>query len=124
MPTPGATRLFAGSVVRGIGSGVGDPAAEAGMTVARMHHSTRQAHERTRLVWPFAMAPTMMVSMSHFDEDTSIMRHRLAITPIQLRRPRVDPQTRARGIAIGTILGAIVWVAAAAAALLLWKWLT
>ncbi|MDQ6620581.1 MAG: hypothetical protein M3Z31_12965 [Pseudomonadota bacterium] len=62
--------------------------------------------------------------MSHFDEDTSIMRHRLAITPIQLRRPRVDPQTRARGIAIGTILGAIVWVAAAAAALLLWKWLT
>lgn len=61
--------------------------------------------------------------MSRLDEDTSIMRHRLAITPIELRRPQVEPQTRARGIAVGTLLGAIVWIAGAAAALLVWKWL-
>lgn len=51
------------------------------------------------------------------------MRHRLAITPIELRRPQVEPQTRARGIAVGTLLGAIVWIAGAAAVLLVWKWL-
>lgn len=61
--------------------------------------------------------------MSRFDEDTSVMRHRLAAMPIELRRPRVEPQTRARGIAVGTILGAIVWVAGIAAALLVWSWL-
>jgi len=61
--------------------------------------------------------------MSRLDEDTSIMRHRLAITPIELRRPQVEPQTRARGIAVGTLLGALVWIAAMAAALLVWKWL-
>lgn len=61
--------------------------------------------------------------MSRLDEDTSIMRHRLAITPIELRRAQVEPQTRARGIAVGTLLGAVVWIAATAAALLVWKWL-
>ncbi|HZQ61046.1 MAG TPA: hypothetical protein VFC24_06840 [Casimicrobiaceae bacterium] len=61
--------------------------------------------------------------MSRFDEDTSVMRHRLQAVPIELRRPRIEPQTRARGIAVGTILGAIVWVASIAAALLVWSWL-
>ena len=61
--------------------------------------------------------------MGYLDEDTSIMRHRLATTPIELRRPHAEPQTRARGIAIGTLLGAIVWGAAIAAAVLVWNWL-
>jgi hypothetical protein len=57
------------------------------------------------------------------DEDTTIMRHRLAATPIELRRPRLEPQTRARGIAVGTLLGALVWGATITAALVVWRWL-
>jgi len=48
--------------------------------------------------------------MSRFDEDTSIMQFRMAHTPIELRHPRLAPQTKARGIVNGVMIGALLWV--------------
>jgi hypothetical protein len=49
--------------------------------------------------------------MSRFDEDTSTMRMRLAAAPIELQRREREPPPRARGIAAGVLLGAIMWAA-------------
>jgi hypothetical protein len=49
--------------------------------------------------------------MSYFDEDTSIMQFRLAQTPIDLRLPQLAPQTKARGVLNGVMLGALIWAA-------------
>jgi hypothetical protein len=48
--------------------------------------------------------------MSRFD-DTSTMRMRLAAAPIELQRREREPPPRARGIAAGVLLGAIMWAA-------------
>ena len=61
--------------------------------------------------------------MSRFDEDTSIMRSRLAATPIELRKPELEPQTRARGIAIGALLGTLAWIAIISIGAAAWRWL-
>jgi len=61
--------------------------------------------------------------MSRFDEDTSIMRSRLAATPIELRKPELEPQSRARGIALGALLGALVWVAMLTLGWAVWQWM-
>jgi len=61
--------------------------------------------------------------VSRFDEDTSMMRMRVATIPIELRKQEHQPQPRARGIAIGALLGAIAWVAIIALGLAVWRWL-
>ena len=62
--------------------------------------------------------------VSALDEDTSIMRTRILATPLELRHAEQEPQSRARGIGVGVLLGALVWVAAIAVAVLLYRWAT
>jgi hypothetical protein len=61
--------------------------------------------------------------MSRLDEDTSTMRLRLAATPIELRKREYEPHSRARGIAIGVLLGAIMWAALIALGVAVWRWI-
>jgi hypothetical protein len=62
--------------------------------------------------------------MSRFDEDTSVMRMRIAATPIELRKPESGPQPRARGIFFGLLLGAAMWVAIIALGVAIWRLLS
>ena len=62
--------------------------------------------------------------MSRFDEDTSTMRERRASTLIDLLKPELPPQSKARGIANGVLLGAIMWVAIIAAGVAIWRLLS
>ena len=61
--------------------------------------------------------------MSRFDEDTSMMRVRRAATLIDLLKPELAPQTKARGISNGVMLGAIMWVAIIALGVAIWRWI-
>jgi fatty acid desaturase len=61
--------------------------------------------------------------MSRFDEDTSTMRMRLAAAPIELRNPEHEPPPRARGIAVGVLLGAAIWAAIVALGVAIWRWI-
>ena len=45
--------------------------------------------------------------MSRFDQDTSTMRMRMENTLIELRKPEIGPQSKASGILVGALLGAI-----------------
>jgi hypothetical protein len=58
--------------------------------------------------------------MSMLDQDTSTMRVRLEATPIELRRPEIGPQSKARGIYVGVLLGAMAWLLIIALVLALW----
>jgi hypothetical protein len=58
--------------------------------------------------------------MSRFDETTSIMRERRAATLIDLLKPELEPQTKVRGIGIGVLLGATMWVAIIALGVAIW----
>jgi len=49
--------------------------------------------------------------MSRFDQDTSTMRLRMEKTLIELRKPELAPQTKARGILVGALLGVGAWAA-------------
>ena len=60
--------------------------------------------------------------MSRF-EDTSIMRMRMEATPIELRKPEIGPQSKARGIYIGALLGILAWAAIVALGVEVWRWL-
>jgi fatty acid desaturase len=60
--------------------------------------------------------------MSRF-EDTSIMRMRIAATPIELRKPEPGPQSKARGIYVGALLGVGAWAAIIALGVAVWRWL-
>jgi len=62
--------------------------------------------------------------MSRLDQDTSTMRMRLAATPIELRKPEMGPQTKARGILVGALLGVAAWVAIIALGVAVWRWLS
>ena len=59
--------------------------------------------------------------MSRFDEDTSMMRERRAATLIDLLKPELEPQTRARGIGNGVLIGAVMWVAIVALGVAIWQ---
>ncbi len=61
--------------------------------------------------------------MSRFDEDTSTMRVRRAATLIDLLKPEFGPQTKARGIAIGVLLGVVIWAAIIALGIAIWRWI-
>ena len=61
--------------------------------------------------------------MSRFDEDTSAMRMRLAATPIELRKPEIGPQSKARGILVGVLLGAVAWAVIIVLGVAVWRWL-
>ena len=61
--------------------------------------------------------------MSRFDDDTSIMQFRMAHTPIELRHPRLAPQTKAHGIVNGVMIGALLWVAIIMFGLTVYRWL-
>jgi len=62
--------------------------------------------------------------MSRFDEDTSAMRMRIAATPIELRKPEMGPQSKARGILVGVMLGAIAWAVIIVLGVAVWRWLS
>ena len=62
--------------------------------------------------------------MSRFDEDTSAMRMRLAATPIELRKPEIGPQSKARGILVGVLLGAVAWAVIIVLGIAVWRWLS
>jgi hypothetical protein len=62
--------------------------------------------------------------MSRFDEDTSAMRMRIEATPIELRKPEMGPQSKARGILFGVLLGAAAWAVLIGLGIALWKWLS
>ena len=49
--------------------------------------------------------------MSRFDQDTSIMRMRIETTLVELRRPELAPQSKARGILFSALLGVGSWAA-------------
>ena len=61
-------------------------------------------------------------SMSRF-EDTSIMRARLNSTLIELRKPEIGPQSKARGILIGALLGVLAWFAIIAVFVEVRRWM-
>lgn len=61
--------------------------------------------------------------MGLLDQDTSIMRMRIAATPIELRKPEIGPQSKARGILLGAVLGLGAWAALIALGIAVWKWL-
>src|SRR2546425_8401442 len=63
-------------------------------------------------------------TMSRFDEDTSAMRMRIAATPIELRKPEMGPQSKARGILVGVMLGAIAWAVIIVLGVAVWRWLS
>ena len=60
------------------------------------------------------------LAMDRFDEDTSIMRERRAATLIDLLKPELPPQSKARGIINGTLLGAALWAAIALLGVAIW----
>jgi fatty acid desaturase len=62
--------------------------------------------------------------MSRFDQDTSTMRMRIEATPIELRKPEMGPQSKARGIMVGALLGAAAWAAIIALGVAVWRWLS
>jgi fatty acid desaturase len=49
---------------------------------------------------------------------------RLAAAPIELRNPEHEPPPRARGIAVGVLLGAAIWAAIVALGVAIWRWIT
>lgn len=59
--------------------------------------------------------------MSMLDQDTSTMRMRLDATPIELRKPEIEPQSKARGIMVGALLGVAAWAAIIALGLAVWR---
>ena len=61
-------------------------------------------------------------TMSRF-EDTSTMRMRVENTLIELRKPELGPQSKARGIMVGALLGALAWAAIITLAMAVWRWL-
>jgi hypothetical protein len=58
--------------------------------------------------------------MDRFDEDTSVMRERRAATLIDLLKPELPPQSKARGIINGTLLGAALWAAIVVLGVAIW----
>ena len=59
--------------------------------------------------------------MSRFDEDTSVMRVRREATLIELLKPELSPQSKARGIVNGVLLGAVLWAAIIALGVTIWQ---
>jgi hypothetical protein len=62
-------------------------------------------------------------TMSRLDQDTSTMRMRIEATPIELRKPEIGPQSKARGILVGALLGLAAWAAIIALGIAVWNWL-
>jgi hypothetical protein len=62
--------------------------------------------------------------MSRLDQDTSTMRMRMEATPIELRKPEMGPQTKARGILVGALLGVAAWIAIIALGITVWRLLS
>jgi hypothetical protein len=51
------------------------------------------------------------------------MRMRIEATPIELRKPEMGPQSKARGIMVGALLGLGVWAVIVALSVAVWRWL-
>jgi len=62
--------------------------------------------------------------MSLLDQDTSTMRMRIEATPIELRKREIGPQSKARGILFGAVLGLGAWAVIIALGIAMWKWLS
>src|SRR5258708_6133649 len=105
---------------------------------AHHHRWTRRAKRHGRSAWLASRIPVGVVEgraagaaflggefqVSRFDEDTSMMRTRIAATPIELRKPESGPRPRARGILVGLLLGAATWAAIIALGVAIWRWLS
>ncbi len=61
--------------------------------------------------------------MGLLDQDTSTMRMRIEATPIELRKPEIEPQSKARGILVGAMLGLAAWAVIIALGVMVWRWL-
>jgi hypothetical protein len=48
---------------------------------------------------------------------------RVENTLIELRKPEIGPQSKARGILVGALLGALAWAAIITLAMAVWRWL-
>jgi hypothetical protein len=48
---------------------------------------------------------------------------RIENTLIELRKPELGPQSKARGILFGAVLGVLAWAAIIAFCLAVWRWL-
>jgi hypothetical protein len=48
---------------------------------------------------------------------------RLEATPIELRKPEIGPQSKARGILVGAMLGLGAWAVIIALGIAVWRWL-
>jgi len=59
--------------------------------------------------------------MSRFDENTSMMRERHAVTLIELLKPELEPQTKVRGIVNGVLLGVTMWAALTVLGVMIWR---
>ena len=59
-------------------------------------------------------------AVSRFDEDTSVMRVRREATLIELLKPELSPQSKARGIVHGVLLGAVLWAALITLGVTIW----
>jgi hypothetical protein len=59
--------------------------------------------------------------MGRFDESGTKMHERHAANLIHLVEPESEPLTRARGIGIGALLGAVMWVAVFALGAAVWQ---
>ena len=62
-----------------------------------------------------------MGQMSRFDQDTSVMRERCENTLIELLKPELPPQSKARGIINGVLVGTLLWVAIVALGVVIWR---
>ncbi len=51
------------------------------------------------------------------------MRMRIEATPIELRKPEIEPQSKARGILVGAMLGLAAWAVIIALGVMVWRWL-
>jgi hypothetical protein len=48
---------------------------------------------------------------------------RIENTLIELRKPELAPQSKARGILVGALLGVLAWVAIITLGMAMWRWL-
>ena len=48
---------------------------------------------------------------------------RIDATPIELRKPEIEPQSKVRGIFVGALFGVGAWAVIIALGVAVWRWL-
>ncbi len=83
--------------------------------ISRLGEITRRAVREPRTQMRVALKLSL-------DLDTSTKRMRMEATPIELRKPEIVPQSEARGIWVGVLLGVGAWAAIIALLVAVWRW--